>query len=134
MPKKRAHKAPKAKAPRKQKTVVNDETCLQMHCWAWTQKTYPALLIFHVANERQAAVQYHIKLKRLGVLKGTPDFLAFPTDGRKIAIELKDDEGEQKIEQIKFQKRWERTGGFYYIVRTLAEFQSIVHAMMLFGG
>lgn len=125
--------AKKAKSVRKRKTVDNDETCLQMHAWAWVSKTYPSLLIFHVANERKADVQYHVKLKRLGVLKGTADFLAFPTDGRKFAIELKDDEGEQEPEQILFQKRWERSGGIYYVVRTLAEFQSITAGMMLFS-
>ena len=64
-------------------------------------------MIFHVANERKARVQYHLKLKRLGVLKGVADFLAFPIDGRKFAIELKDDEGTQDADQIKFQRRWE---------------------------
>ena len=67
-----------------------------MKCVQWVQKAHPALLIFHVANERKAPVQYHLKLKRLGVLKGVADFLAFPRSGRKFAIELKDDEGVQK--------------------------------------
>ena len=97
-----------------------------MKAWAWCQKTHPTLLIFHVANERKAPVQYHLKLKRLGVLKGVADFLAFPVDGRKIAIELKDDEGTQDADQIKFQRRWEATGGAYFIVRTVAEFQFII--------
>lgn len=130
MPKKRVKKP----AVRKRKTVENDETCLQMHAWAWVKKTHPALLIFHVANERQAAIQYHIKLKRMGVLAGVADFLAFPIDGRKFAIELKDDEGEQDEDQIKFQKRWERTGGIYCVVRTLADFQSLICVMMLFAS
>lgn len=136
MPKKPASKArkpAKAVAKKPPRTVVNDENCLHMHAWAWTAKTHPGLLIFHVANERQAAVQYHVKLKRLGVMKGVADFLAFPMSGRKIAIELKDDEGEQDTDQIRFQKRWELAGGVYYVVRTLTEFQSIVTALVLFG-
>lgn len=128
MRKKRAKKPP----VRKRRTVENDETCLQMHCVQWVKKTYPALLIFHVANERQAAVQYHVKLKRLGVLPGVADFLAFANNGRKFAIELKDDEGEQNVDQIKFQTRWERTGGAYIIVRTLQEFQSCIAVIQLF--
>lgn len=125
--------AKKAKPVRKRKTVENDETCLQMHAFAWVQKTYPTLLIFHVANELKAHVSYHLKQKRLGKLNGVADFLAFPNDGRKIAIELKDDEGEQDVDQIKFQKRWEHAGGTYRVVRTLAEFQNIVSALALFG-
>lgn len=130
MRKKPAHKAPKAKRTRKRKTVENDETCLHMHCAKWLRDTHPTLLMFHVANEREAPVQYHVKLKRMGVLKGTPDWLAFPIDGRKFAIELKDDEGEQDIEQTKFQKRWERAGGIYHVVRTLLDFQIVVQSMM----
>ena len=97
-----------------------------MKCAKWVRDTHPALLIFHVANERKAAPQYHIKLKRLGVLKGVADFLAFPLDGRKLAIELKDDEGVQDEDQIKFQKRWQATGGLYFVARTVADFQFII--------
>lgn len=125
--------APRKKSVRKRKTVTNDETCLQMHCWQWVQKAYPGLLIFHVANERKAKVQYYVKLKRLGVLSGVADFLAFPDNGRKGAIELKDDEGEQDEAQEKFQIRWERSGGVYFVVRTLAEFQGVVNGLMVFG-
>jgi hypothetical protein len=102
-----------------------------MKAWAWCQKVHPALLIFHVANERKAAPQYHLKLKRLGVLKGVADFLAFPLDGRKFAIELKDDEGVQDEAQIKFQRRWEAAGGLYFIARTVADFQFIISMVQL---
>jgi hypothetical protein len=104
-----------------------------MKAWAWVQKAHPALLIFHVANERKAHVQYHVKMKRLGVLAGVADFLAFPVGGRKFAIELKDDKGEQDADQVKFQRRWERAGGLYFLVRTVAEFQNVVNGMELFG-
>lgn len=129
--KKPAKAAPKK--PKARKTVDNDETCLHLHAWAWVKKAHPELLIFHVANERKAAVQYYVKLKRMGVLGGVADFLAFPDSGRKAAVELKDDEGVQDAEQIKFQKRWERSGGVYYLVRTLEEFQNVVSALVLFG-
>lgn len=123
-PKKRTKKALKAKGP--------SENEIHMKAWAWVQKTHPDLLIFHVANERKASVQYHIKLKRLGTLKGVADFLAFPGRLPNVAIELKDEDGVQDADQVKFQKRWERTGGLYYIVRTLNEFQTIVTALTLF--
>ena len=97
-----------------------------MKCAQWVQKTHPALLIFHVANERKASVQYHLKLKRLGVLNGVADFLAFPVDGRKIAIELKDGDGVQDADQIKFQRHWEHVGGLYFVARTVADFQFII--------
>jgi len=122
--KKRAKKALKPKGP--------SENEIHMKCAKWVRDTHPTLLIFHVANERKATVQYHLKLKRLGVLKGVADFLAFPIDGRKFAIELKDAEGTQDAEQVKFQRRWEATGGLYFVVRTVADFRFII-GMMQYG-
>lgn len=114
--------------PRKSRTPSEQE--IHMKCWQWVQGTYPELLIFHVANERKAKVQYHVKLKRLGVMAGVADFLAFPASGRKVAIELKDDEGDQDVDQIRFQKRWEASGGLYFVVRTLEHFQGVVSGLM----
>jgi hypothetical protein len=45
-----------------------------------------------------------------------------------VAIELKDDEGEQDADQIKFRRQWEDAGGTYFIARTLEEFQGTVNA------
>ena len=118
--------------PRVRKTVENDETCLQKHAWQWVTREYPNLLIFHVANERKGSIGAVMHFKRMGVLPGVADFLAFPK-GRAVAIELKDDEGDQDTEQEKFQRRWERAGGVYFIVRTLEEFQGVVNGIMLFG-
>jgi len=102
------------------------ENEIHMKCAKWLADTYPSLLAFHVANERKASVQFHMKLKRLGLLDGVADWLVFPPGPRKIAIELKDGEGVQTEGQKKFQKRWERAGGDYYLVRTLEDFQAIV--------
>ena len=125
MRKKPAKKAPKAKGP--------SENEIHVKAWAWVQKAHPELLIFHVANERKASVQYHIKMMRKGVLAGVADFLAFPINGRKFAIELKDDEGVQDRAQLRFQQRWERAGGAYFVVRTLADFQVTVDCAVMFG-
>jgi len=131
--KKPVKKAAKVPKPRVRKTVENDETCLQKHAWQWVTREYPALLIFHVANERKGSIGAVMHFKRMGVLPGVSDFLAFPMNGRKVAVELKDDEGDQDPAQVTFQKRWERTGGVYFIVRTLEEFQGVINGVMLFG-
>jgi hypothetical protein len=123
----------KKPASKKPKVRHLGELEIHMHCAKWLRDAYPQLLAFHVANERKASVQYHVKLKRMGVLSGVADFLVFPNDERKIAIELKDDEGKQDADQIKFQKRWEHSGGTYFLVRTVVEFQSIISALMLFS-
>lgn len=118
MPRKPVKKTPKPKGP--------SENEIHVKAWAWVRQAHPALLIFHVANERKAHVQYHVKMKRKGVLAGVADFLAFPADGRKLAIELKDSKGLQDAEQIKFQRRWEAAGGLYFIARTVEDFQFII--------
>jgi hypothetical protein len=92
---------------------------------------HPALLIFHVANERKGSIGMAMHFKRMGVLAGVADFLAFPT-GRAVAIELKDDEGKQDENQERFQIKWQRAGNAYFIARTLEEFQGIVAAITLF--
>jgi hypothetical protein len=107
-----------------------------MKCQQWLEKASfdVPLLIFHVPNERKASVQYHLKLRRLGVMPGVADYLAFPMNGRKAAIELKDAKGVQSPEQQKFQRMWECTGGVYFVVRTLEEFQGVVDGITLFAS
>lgn len=122
---------PAKKAARKPKGPSENE--IHVKAWAWVQKAHPELLIFHVANERKAHVRHHVNMKRKGVLAGVADFLAFPVNGRKLAIELKDDKGKQEDEQEKFQRRWERAGGAYFVVRTLADFRVVVDCAVMFG-
>jgi hypothetical protein len=121
---------PAKKAP---KTVGPSENEIHIKTWAWVQKAHPGLLIFHVPNERKAHVQYNVKMKRKGVLAGVADFLAFPVNGRKLAIELKGSKGVQDQDQVNFQRRWERAGGAYFVVRTLADFQVTVDCAVLFA-
>jgi hypothetical protein len=123
----------KAAKKRPRKTPENSEDCLQLHTAQWLSKELPNLLAFHVANERKGPVQMHVKLKRKGVLAGVADWLIFPQNGRKAAIELKDDEGEQEEDQERFQTRWEASGGLYFVCRTLEEFQGVVLGVALFG-
>lgn len=118
---------------RKQKTVVNDETCLQMHCKQWLDASglWNRLLIFHVANERKGSIGAIMHFKRIGVRNGVADWLLF-VPGRAAAIELKDDEGEQDTDQKTFQRKWEAAGNSYFLCRTLEEFQGVVNGFSLF--
>ena len=118
---------------RVRKTVENDETCLQKHQKQWLDKTglWSRLLIFHVANERKGSIGAAMHFKRMGVRAGVADWLVFPP-GRSIAIENKDDEGKQNADQERFQRQWEGAGNAYHVVRTLAEFQSIINALVMF--
>lgn len=130
---KKSVKAP-GKKPKKRKTITNDETCLQMHCAQWLQKSglWDRLLIFHVANERKGGIGAIMHFKRMGVRNGVADWLAF-VPGRATAIELKDDDGVQRKDQERFQRQWEAAGNTYFIARTLEEFQGIVNALAIFS-
>jgi len=104
-----------------------------MHCKQWLDQSgiWSKLLIFHVANERKGSIGAAMHFKRMGVRPGVADWLAFPP-GRSVAIELKDDEGEQNADQEIFQKKWEAAGNSYFIARTVTEFQGIIQALTLF--
>jgi len=100
---------------------------LHMKAQQWLEKSglWEKLLIFHVPNERFGSIGAITHFKRLGVRPGVADYLLFTTD-RRIAIELKDEEGMQNENQKEFQKQWEAAGNRYYLVRTLLQFQAVV--------
>lgn len=102
-----------------------------MHAWQWVEREHPSLMIFHVPNGELRHIKVAEKLKRMGVVPGVADFLCF-TQNRKVAIELKDDDGEQSDDQIRFERRWRDIGGEYYICRTLDAFKALVNAIVLF--
>ena len=59
---------------------------------------------FHCPNEGKRKPQYQIKLKKMGLRKGCPDFIIEYPKGRLIYIELKNEHGKlsesQKLWQI----------------------------------
>jgi hypothetical protein len=107
------------------------ESGLQMHCWQWFKKAYPHILMFHVPNGELRHISVADKLKRMGVVPGVADFLAFPLLGTKHAIELKTLTGSQKTAQERFERYWIGSGGSYDIARTLEQFQAV--CLRLFG-
>ncbi len=108
------------------------ENALHLHACQWLKKEVTGLLIFHVPNGEHRHIAVAKKLQRMGVLPGVADFLC-STPTRKIAIELKDEDGEQSSDQVKFEKRWKATNGEYFICRTLDEFKQVVTGIALFG-
>lgn len=104
---------------------------LHLHAWQWARKTHSKLLIFHVPNGGNRNIAEAVKFKRMGVLPGVSDFLCF-TSTRKIAIELKDSDGEKSIDQERFENHWKYLGGEYYICRTLTDFQNLINAIVMF--
>ena len=132
MAKKPRRSVAKARAGAPKVTRKASETCLQMHCQQWLEKSYiwNNYLIFHVPNERRGGIGAIMHFKRMGVRPGVADYLMFTN--RNAAIEIKDDKGKQRKGQEKFQRDWESLGHLYFVVRTLEEFQGIVTALILF--
>jgi hypothetical protein len=124
-------KSAKKKAPRKVYLRQPSENEIHMKAWQWVKEAHPDLLIFHVPNGEHRNIATANKLKRMGVLPGVADFLAF-THSRHVAIELKDTGGKQSSDQSAFDMRWGKTGGEYYICRSLIDFKSIINAIALF--
>jgi hypothetical protein len=130
---KKSRASSKSSKSRVRKTATNDEKCLQYHCKSWLDKSgiWSKLLIFHVANERKGSIGAAMHFKRMGVRPGVADWLVFPP-GRSVAIEMKDDEGEQNEDQKKFERQWKAAGNMYFVARTLEEFQGIIQALIIF--
>ncbi len=108
------------------------ENALHMHACQWLRNEVQGLLIFHVPNGEHRHIAVAKKLQRMGVLPGVTDFLAF-TPTRKIAIELKDANGDQSKNQKYFEKQWNALGGEYHLCRSLEEFKQVVTGIMLFN-
>jgi hypothetical protein len=135
-PSSRGLKRAKKSAPRKGSPLPPPEefgeNALHLHACQWLRKHIFGLLIFHVPNGEHRHIAVAKKLQRMGVLPGVADFLCF-TSSRKIAIELKDQDGEQSKDQEKFETRWQKIGGEYHLCRTLEDFKQLVTGIMLFG-
>ncbi len=61
-------------------------------------------------------------------LKGVPDILAV-INGRFVGFEIKTPKGRQSADQLLFQKRVERHGGKYFIIRSLDEVKKALAAI-----
>lgn len=122
------------KKPAKKPRGKGSETAIHMNCQQWLEQSgaWNRLLIFHVPNERKGGVGAIIYFKRLGVRDGVADYLAFPP-GRKVAIEIKRNDGKQRKGQEDFERDWQASGGVYVVVRTLEEFQGVINALLLFA-
>src|ERR1700720_2791264 len=114
-PRSRTPKKKVAKRPRKPK---QSEKTLHYLCQQWIVKSgwWDKLLIFHVPNERRGGPGAGAHFKRMGVRPGVADYLLFGAR-RDAAVELKDEDGGESPDQLKFQTQWEAAGKLYFVVR-----------------
>ena len=87
----------------------------------------PEVLIFAVPNERTSVVE-RAKLRRMGVMPGVADLVVVgQLDGWTASVaflEVKTATGHQSKPQKKFERRCQRIGAPYAVVRSVDEFQT----------
>lgn len=112
---------PESKIQQEIVIYVNNNYCLIKH--------EPQLIIYSVPNgipipippkERARALDL---LHKTGMLNGVSDLIIQGPNGRILNVEVKA-ETDQSEAQIKFQKRVEKLGGNYIVVRSLLDFQN----------
>lgn len=113
----------------------NNEAVLQAKCWTWIWNLHPETrgLYFAVPNENSRSVYENKKQqlvsgamrKAVGVYSGVSDSILLLPRGKfhGACIEFKTEIGRQSLAQADWQKRVEREGYYYTIVRSEEEFK-----------
>jgi len=106
------------------------EDKIHQDCYVWFHNTYPnlrGLLCYNLNNSKNKVDGARNKAK--GLIAGRSDMVLY-FQSQAFMIELKTEDGIQRSEQ----KEWERiitAQGFqYYIIRSLAEFQSLITCIL----
>jgi len=113
---------------------MKTESRIQQDIVVWFNNTHclPSCshpeLIWHTPNENQH------RLVSIGVLAGVSD-LCFTWRGVVYFCEVKDAKGKQMPSQVKFQARIEAAGQYYFVVRSLEDFQkelNMIRSMLIY--
>nr|VCU06608.1 hypothetical protein RHODPL_RHODPL_00057 [Rhodoplanes serenus] len=95
------------------------ETTMQQHVVKLLEAYgRPDIEWHHVPNGEHRAPRTAGRLKTLGTHAGVAD-LMLTIDGRSYAVELKTVTGRQSAAQQRWQERFERAGGLYFVARGL---------------
>ena len=84
----------------------------------------PELTVSHFPAGEHRSATTGARLKRMGLRRGWPDFIAVLPGGRACGFELKADGGRQSDHQLAIQHAFEATGAAYYVVRSLDDLRS----------
>ena len=80
--------------------------------------------IFHYRNNSGGFRDINNHFYRFGAL-GSPDIICV-VDGKYIGLEVKTKKGQQSEHQKDFQKKLEKAGGEYYVVRSIDDVMKIL--------
>jgi hypothetical protein len=107
----------------------NIEENLTIACNNWFRMQYPKVLASHIPSGGQRHVAIGAKLKRMGTIKGLPDFMVFERIGNRagLAIELKVGKNKPSPEQIDVLQRLEKNGWVVSVCYSFDEFEKVVN-------
>ena len=108
--------------------MKRDQAEFRLHCWVadYLRKTaWPSVLWFHPANGENRSKITGGRLKRMGVLRGTPDFV-FITPLSTCFLELKRPGGRLSPEQKAFRDKVTGLGCPYKVATTGDEARAIL--------
>ena len=107
------------------------EDTLQAECVVILRRRLLKTIWFAVPNGGWRHIATARLLKKLGVRPGVADLILFKS-GIFVAVELKVDNNVQSDDQKGFEKALTAAGGYYFIVRSTAEFEGMLNAVRTF--
>jgi len=106
------------------------EDKIHQDCYVWFHNTYPhlrGLLCYNLNNSKNKIDGARNKAK--GLQKGRADFV-FYYNSVATMIEMKTEKGKQKDGQPEWEAKITAQGFQYHICRSLAEFQTLIFAIL----
>lgn len=108
---------------------MTKENNIQAEIFKWYSNNYclnnhsPQNIIFAVPNGGTRNIREAMTLKATGLVAGVSD-LIIVTNDEVIFVEVKNEVGKQSDKQIEFQKKVEKLGYRYLLIRNLDEFKT----------
>lgn len=100
------------------------ECQLQAKCVEWFRYHFPHYIIFAVPNE--AAYKRSSYFSSIGMLNGVSDTIVVLPE-KILFVEFKTPKGQQRPEQVEFQKKIESLGYSYHIIRSFDQYKDLIN-------
>jgi len=106
------------------------EAQIQAACVTWLWNTYPLTRgLFFAVNNNSEHVARAMNRKAVGLVAGVSDTI-FLWAGEAYLIEFKTPAGRQSAKQKEWQNKVVAAGFWYYIIRSLEEFQDLINEII----
>jgi len=106
------------------------EAQIQAECVKWLWNNYPETRgLFFAVNNNSEHVVRAMGRKAVGQVPGVSDTI-FLWNGIAYLIEFKTESGRQSLAQEKWQQVVDHAGFYYFIVRSLEEFQELTEKIL----